>query len=189
VPLHTEVISVASGPSLSSDPSILIAETKASPIEGLGKTHGLNYVDAKILNLRQSPNSLLLILEPFTGHPTPSRMKRSPLVDGSPELGCSWGEDTMVRHDAGARIKVSLWTFQAKQSHQKRSLSQRLGRIVASAVCHHRQSFLEVVKRSPPPGHVGQMAPSTAAILRSPPIQLSFFSCQLQRGKGSLLSS
>jgi hypothetical protein len=73
---------------------------KASAIEGLGKTHGLF---VSIVKLRQSSINLLLILEPLTRAPDGFWNERSPLVDGRPCLG---EDGTMVRHDAGARIKV-----------------------------------------------------------------------------------
>ena len=63
----------------------------------------------------------------------------------------------------GPESRIPFWVF---------SLSQRLGRIVASVVCHHRQSFLEVVKRSPPQGTWARWH----LHLRSSPIQFFPFS-------------
>jgi hypothetical protein len=119
----------------------MVAElNKASAIEGLGKTQGLVVSIAKTRNYVSLRITFCQSLSRSKGRPN----ERSPLADGRPCFGCSWEEGTMVRHDARARIKVPCG-FQAKQATDKSPL-QRFGRIVASVVCYHQQSFLQAVK-------------------------------------------
>src|SRR2546423_12097047 len=71
--------------------------------------------------------------------------------------------------------------FQAKQATDKSPL-QRFGHIVASVVCHHRHSFLQEVKRSPPEGHVGRVRPSPCCYITILANSVLFFS-QLRKDK------
>jgi hypothetical protein len=108
----------------------------------------------------------------------PSEMKRSPLGRWPSVLGCSWKEDTMVRHDAGVPGQGFPGVHKLNKICQKESL----GRILASVVCHHRQSFLEVVKKSPSQGTWAKWR--LRLLLYYDPRQPSpppFFPCQPQR--------
>lgn len=100
---------------------------------------------------------------------------------GRPELGCSWKEDTMVRHDARPQIKVSLLGF---QSLAKTWSHRCISCMPPSAIVSGSGQKITTTR------HVGQMAPSPAAVLRSSPIQFfpfSLVSCKEIRFSSQLL--
>jgi hypothetical protein len=94
-------------------------------------------VDCQNSELRQSPNNLLLILEPLNGTFATGRVA----VRACVALGkkARW-YTTML--GPGPRCPA---VFKLNKPPNKSSL-QRFGRIVASVVCHHRQSFLQADK-------------------------------------------
>src|SRR5271155_1780979 len=93
---------------------------------------------------------------------------------------CSWEEGTMVRHDAGARIKVPCG-FQAKQAHRQEFLAKIWPHCCIS--CMPPSAIVSAGgQKITTRGHVGQVAPSLCCYITILANSVLFFS-QLRRDK------